>query len=67
MIDGTPPEAEWNEMSVAEVQRWAWSLRTWKRAMRQDTPVSALMRKRYERTKRNIEASSATVDVEDYR
>lgn len=67
MIDGTPPQDAWERMDVDDIQRWAWSLRTWKRAMRQDTPVSALMRKRYERTKRNIEASSATVDVEDYR
>ena len=67
MIDGTPPADAWGRMDVDDVQRWAWSLRTWKQARRQHTAASARMRSRVERIRRRAEGSSATVNPEDYR
>jgi hypothetical protein len=67
MIDGTPPKAEWEKMDTDDIQRWAWTLRSWKRARKQQTPASARMRSRAERVRRRAEGSSATVNPEDYR
>lgn len=67
MIDGTPHEEAWDKMSTEDVQHWAHTLRSWKQAMRQDTPSGKRIRHDLKRSRRIEESHPDTVDLEDYR